>query len=612
MCTLLCCPRQVKAIIGVSDALALGLASFHCPIYHDWQSNSDLNIDSVNSSSANHTGKVNSTFTMGTLTKQAIINHLKHAHLFSGIGHFKCKPVHITMKQSSMPVQKPPRRVPIAMKDKFKQELESMEAQGIISKYDGHDISLEWLNSFIIVKKPNGSLHICLDPTDLNKEIIRPFCNAQTMDDVVHKLKDAKFFAVFDTSKGFFHVPLDTESKVLTAMLTPFRIYVYNVLAMGLNNATHLFETSICDILQGLNGYTNIADDVLVFGATYDEFKANVIAFLDCCVQEDMHLNPDKVKIDCLEVPFFGNVLSKDGLSPDTRKVELIQQWPTLTNHKELQSFLGTVNYLSRFLAFLSDLHAPFQSLLKKDMEFIWMPVHQQAFDQLKLHVSNDVKLQFYDASKPLYIQVDTSKEGIGTVMLQGDPIVKNDSKPGSDIPTNLRPISYASKTLSLRESNYSNIEHELLGLLFATTHFKHFTYGRLVHVITDHKPLFSLFRKLPVYSSPRLTRMLMQLLDYILDVRYQPGAQMHLSEAISRLSTHDQNTGKPIENLDVSVHSIEELTGFNSLSVDRIHQHTSKDHTMQLLIQHINDGFPDSSSSVLKQYIHISALEMS
>ena len=440
----------------MGDALALGLTSFHCPIYNDWQSNSDLNtgkvnstftlgilakpdlnIDSVNSnsSSANHIGKVNvnSTFTLGTLTKQAIINHLKYAHLFSGIGHFKCKPVHITMK---------PRKVPIAMRDKFKQELESMEAQGIISKYDGCDISLEWLSSFIIVKKPNGSLHACLDPTDLKNEIIRPVCNAQTMDDVVHKLKDAKFFAVFDTSKGLFHVPLDAESKVLTAMLIPFGTYVYNVVAMGLSNATDLFETCIHEMLQGLNGCTNIANDVLVFGATYDEFKANIITFLDRCVQEDMHLNLDKVKIDCLEVPFFGNVLSRDGVSPDTRKVKLIQQWPTPTNHKELQSFLGTVNYLSRFLAFLSDLHVPLQSLLIKDTEFIWMPVHQQAFDQLKL--------KFYDASKPLYIEVDTSKKGIGAVMLQEDPIVKDASK--SDIPMNLRPISYASKTLSVTE----------------------------------------------------------------------------------------------------------------------------------------------------------------
>ena len=150
-------------------------------------------------------------------------------------------------------------------------------------------------------------------------------------------------------------------------MHTPFGIYVCNVLAVGLSNATDLFETCIQEVLQGLNGCTNIANDILVYGSTYDEFKTNVLAFLDCCVQEDMHLNPDKVKIDYHEVPFFGNILSKDGLSSDTRKVELIQQWPTPTNHNELQSFLGTVNYLSRFLAFLSDLCAPLQALLKKD-----------------------------------------------------------------------------------------------------------------------------------------------------------------------------------------------------------------------------------------------------
>ena len=98
--------------------------------------------------------------------------------------------------------------------------------------------------------------------------------------------------------------------------------------------------------------------------------------------------------------------------------------------------------------------------------------------------------IQFYDASKPLYIEFDTSKKGIGAVMLQEDPIVKDASK--FDIPTNLRPISYASKTLSVTESNYSNIEHELHGLLFAITYFKHFTYGRLVYVITDHKSLCS------------------------------------------------------------------------------------------------------------------------
>ena len=111
-------------------------------------------------------------------------------------------------------------------------------------------------------------------------------------------------------------------------------------------------------------------------------------------------------------------------------------------------------------------------------------------------HLANDIELQFYDSSKPLYIEVDTSKQGIGAVMLQEDSIVRGTSKQNCDIPNNLQPIFYASKTLSPTESNYSNIECELLGVLFAVTHVEHFTYGHPVYVITDHKPLVSLFKK--------------------------------------------------------------------------------------------------------------------
>ena len=180
-------------------------------------------------------------------------------------------------------------------------------------------------------------------------------------------------------------------------------------------------------------------------------------------------------------------------------------------------------------------------------------------------------------------------------MMLQEDSIVKNTSK--FDIPNNLHPISYASKTLSSTESNYSNIEHELLGVLFAITHFKHFIYGHTVYVITDHKPLVSLFKKSLVDTSPCLTRMLMQLLDYTLNVHYQPGERMHLGDALSHLSSHNMATGKTIENLDVSTHVIEELTGFNSIPVEELHQHMASDPDLRLLIDHIKNGFPDTST---------------
>ena len=64
-------------------------------------------------------------------------------------------------------------------------------------------------------------------------------------------------------------------------------------------------------MLQDLQGVLNIADDILVFGRTESEFNTNVISFLDRCVQEDIHLNPDKVKINTDSVQFFGSCLNQ-------------------------------------------------------------------------------------------------------------------------------------------------------------------------------------------------------------------------------------------------------------------------------------------------------------
>ena len=77
-------------------------------------------------------------------------------------------------------------------------------------------------------------------------------------------LKDAKVFSVVDANKGFFQLPLHKDSKRLTVMLTPCGVYVYNVLAMGLSLASDVFESTVRDIIRGLNGVVNIADDLLV------------------------------------------------------------------------------------------------------------------------------------------------------------------------------------------------------------------------------------------------------------------------------------------------------------------------------------------------------------
>ena len=263
-------------------------------------------------------------------------------------------------------------------------------------------------------------------------------------------------------------------------------------------------------------------------------------------------------------MPFFGQVLMKEGLRPDLHKVDGIKQWPTPTNVTELQSFLGSVNYLYKFIPYLLDLRQPLQGHLKSDSEFLWIQVHDKAFKNLKQAICKDITLQFFDSDLPSYIEADAYN--------------------------NLRPVAYVSKTLTSCESNYSNIERELLGVLFSVLHFKYFTYGCQVHIITDHKPLVSLFRKSLTSASPRLSRMLLHILDYQLDVMYQPGTKMHLSDALSRLTIHNNNSkAEPIKGLDVTVHDVQIFT-----EIKRV---TENNPDLQTLRQYIQDGFPANRS---------------
>ena len=306
---------------------------------------------------------------------------------------------------------------------------------------------------------------------------------------------------------------------------------------MGLTNANDIFEQCLHDILHGLDGVFNIADDILVIGETYEEFKDNVIRFLDRCVEKDLHLNADKFKLDCDTVRFFGHLLTKDGMKPDPKKGKDIREWPVPKDIKELQSFLGAVNYLARFIPHLSALRAPLQDLLKKENEFIWAQNHQLCFDQIKEAVCKDITLKFYDPNLPIFIETDASQNGIFVVLLQ--PLDSNFTLNENNIPTKLMPVAFASKTLTSAEHNYANIEHELLGVVFGVLHFKHFTFGNEVSIITDHKPLVSLLKKSLAACSSRLSRLILKIVDYPLKVMYQPGRKMVISDALSCLSTH-------------------------------------------------------------------------
>ena len=186
---------------------------------------------------------------------------------------------------------------------------------------------------------------------------------------------------------------------------------------------------------------TNIADDILCFGANEQEHDLNVIKFLDRCVEVDMHLNTQKVKFKAPQVPFFGNVLTKDGIKPDPKKVEAIQNWPIPEDQQQLQSFLGSVNYLSRLIPGLSDLCKP---LIGANTPFTRTATHTEVFNLLKSKITEDCLIHFYNANKPVFIECNSSGVGMGSVLLQ--PTSDTVEYSNNGIPCNLRPVAYASK----------------------------------------------------------------------------------------------------------------------------------------------------------------------
>ena len=118
-----------------------------------------------------------------------------------------------------------------------------MRGLGVIKTVDG---PTEWLNSLVLVEKPNGKLKICLDPRPLNKAIQREHQQLPTAEEILSEMSGAKYFSKLDASSGYWQIPLDEASSDLTAFSTPFGRYKYTRLPFGLHSASEVFQKKGC------------------------------------------------------------------------------------------------------------------------------------------------------------------------------------------------------------------------------------------------------------------------------------------------------------------------------------------------------------------------------
>ena len=251
--------------------------------------------------------------------------------------------------------------------------------------------------------------------------------------------------------------------------------------------------------------------------------------------------------------------------------------------NNDTQRFLGMLTYLSQFIPQLADKAHTLRSLIKKDIPWTWDATYQDSFDTLKREISEDACLRYYDRNDDINLEVDASQKGLGCALIQKG-----------------KPVAFGSKTLTDCQSRYSNIEREMLAVVYGIQRYHTYLYARPFTVITDHKPLVNITAK-PIHTAPpRLQSMLMLIQGYRFTVKYRPGEQMILADSLSR-SPNPHN--KEEIDFDLRVDGVKmeidhrpiELINFPPYKQDLLREETIKDPVLNALKEVIHTGWPDS-----------------
>lgn len=280
-------------------------------------------------------------------------------------------------------------------------------------------------------------------------------------------------------------------------------------------------------LFQGFSGVSVYIDDILVMGSSTKDHLHNLQKVLEKLQSAGLRLNMDKCFFLQPSITYLGHVIDKEGLHPTQDKVEAIQDAPRPRNLTGLRSFLGPMNYYSKFLPNLSTTLSPLYVLLNKKQKWEWSTAQAKAFQIAKEALQGDALLVHFDTKKPLVLACDASQYGIGAVLSH---IMDQGHK---------RPIAYISRTLSPAEKNYSQLEKEALTIIYTVQKFHNYLYGQHFTILSDYKPLAFLFNEkmgIPQMASARLQRWALILLAYMYSICYKPGKKLCNADALSCL----------------------------------------------------------------------------
>ncbi|XP_058840852.1 uncharacterized protein K02A2.6-like [Topomyia yanbarensis] len=492
--------------------------------------------------------------------------------LFSGLGCVNGFEYDIDLAENPTFQYNPPRRIPHSLRDQVKAELDGMEELGVIEKISE---PTPVLNSMVIVRQ-KGKLRICIDPSQVNKNILRRVHPLSTIEEISSRICNSKWFTVLDLRKGFWQIPVTERTKKYLAFGTPWGRYTCKRLPFGLASAPEVFQKLMNTVLDGLQGVESSMDDILIHAATIDKLNEITKEVLRRLEAAGLKLNREKCVFAKPSLKFLGHIVSQEGLKADPDKLAAIERIKRPENKVQLQRVLGMITYLGKFIENLSAITEPLRQLLIKNVEWLWGEEQEKSFQKIKNLMQSPPVLAFYDINADITLSVDASSKALGAVLLQ-----------------NGKPVAYASKSLTSAQENYPPIEKEAAAIRFACNRFHEYVYGKNLIIETDHKPLESISKKTLDRAPPRLKRILLDVSQYAPRIVYKKGTEIPIPDILSR----DVDNCLEKETFDeLEVHVVLQMS---KIARSEITEETSQDPELSQLISTIMNGWPHNRLEV-------------
>jgi hypothetical protein len=318
---------------------------------------------------------------------------------------------------------------------------------------------------FFFIKKKVGKLRPVQDYRKLNEMMVKNRYPLPLISELVDQLSHAKVFSKMDIRWGYNNIRIKEGDEWKAAFRMNRGLFEPLVMFFGLTNLPATFQMMMNNIFREeiAEGWVVIyMDDILVCSKDEMSHREHVNRILKKLKKHKLSLKAEKCWFDQKTIEFLGLIISHDSIWMDKAKVKAILDWPKPTNKRELQQFLGFVNFYQRFVRGFAKIAEALTKLTGKE-EWMWTVLQEEAFVGLKMRIGEEVVLAIPSDEGKYRVETDASDFAMGAVLSQ-------QQQDGT-----WRPIKFISKSLNPAERNYEIYDKELLAVMYALYECSHY-----------------------------------------------------------------------------------------------------------------------------------------